>query len=600
VKIRVFLRSLTNNINDLIAQTFGQGGLLGPLRGPSTLAWLTRIWALVWITIQFSNYFFTYEESVQVLVRTILLTFYFYVIISLFGEIYLPKLFFSDWARTLRICFEIIVYSFFYFVSDDYRSEIYLLYLPALIVAIRYLDSGKALFGLTLTLICFHWVFTHLIRDQWTFEVLQSYIVRLFVLIGMGIFYSIYRYRTIITDVQKERSSLLNAFKAFNKGMYVIDQQMRLLFVNDTLMTKHGPYFVGQPCGSYFGCPESLCDFHPVDGEIIREEEVLQNFGSFLDQDGHPYKVEVFKSPLKSENGELVGIISFVNNLDDEEGAEIKLREYTRLVERRVEALTMERDKILSTVSDLGIQLTRPVAPQDIMKFVAEVAKDRLNAETAALFLLEDDRLVRKGISGLPDEWFSEENYPAGVGITWQVMIVRKGEKYGGPVRLSDVDNDPSVVQRHLLKYREKLQTRQVKHLLAVPINGWERTFGVLRVVNKLDEKGGLFQYGFSQEDENFLTSLASMASISIENQHAILLREATRRLQDIRTLLTVSEHITAARSLKELLQVIVKEACEAIPSAEKAIIHLIDYQHESLTLKATSGKSNNHQIYPP
>ncbi len=447
MKLRILLKNPTNYINDLIAQTFGQGGLLGPLRGPSTLTWLIRIWALFWTTIQFSNQWTNYGETVQLLARTILLVFFGYVILSLYGEIYLPKLLSSEWARTFRVCFEIAAYSIFYFISGDYHSEFYLLYLPPLIVAIRYLDLQRALFSLALALVSFHLLFTQLAPGQWTFTVWQSYIVRQSVLLGIGLFYSSYRYRTIIGDVQKERSSLLSAFKVFNKGMYVVDQQGRLLFVNEPLLAKHGPYYVGQPCTSYFGCPENLCDLRPVEGVNSRGNDAQKDDGLFSDQDGHPYQVEVFKCPLTSDNGEPLGNIAIVTDLANEKLAESRLGEYTRLIERRVEALAMERNRILTTITDLGPILAGTGELKNIMKIVSKVAKESLNAETAQLFLLEDNQLVRKTIDGFPDDWFVEESYPAGVGITWQAIAVREGEKYGRPVRVDDVENDPRVAE---------------------------------------------------------------------------------------------------------------------------------------------------------
>jgi len=117
--------------------------------------------------------------------------------------------------------------------------------------------------------------------------------------------------------------------------------------------------------------------------------------------------------------------------------------------EARVEQAE-ERQRWLDAMHDLSGRLAGQDNLDAIIHRVAELAKERLDSETASVFLMEGDRLCRQAIAGLPDDWLPDESYAPGEGLTGRVVQPPDGEKYGQPIRVNQVDQDPRVCQCRL------------------------------------------------------------------------------------------------------------------------------------------------------
>ena len=573
--------------------------LLETHRGLLTLIWFLRFAALLGLGAYFVTNRSLYSEQILSQVRIALLAFLAYVTAVGVVGVYQSEWFVLRKVKLAQVVIEIGLYSLFYYLTGDPRSEVYLLYLLPLFVAVRYLGIrwtlavlGMASIGLYVT-----------IRSTAaSFEVpstAQVYVYRELFMVAMTLFYALRRRPSVLEGVREEGSLLMSILRPFDDGVYVVDKERRLLFVNNVLQSRHGPYTLGQACFSYFMCKDQLCRWHPS-AEHIRDLEPDDQKGkvTFVDQDGHPYPVEISCRPLPDETGRIVGAITFVRDVSKQQQLKQQLAEQLQRFAKRVQALTSERTKWMDAYYEMGKRLAGFSDLQELMRFVVDEAKDRLDAETSALFLLESDRLIRKAIAGVESHWFAGESYGVGEGITGQAVVSKNGAKYGEPIRTNNVDENPLVIRLHLAKYRERLNTHEAKHLIAVPLNGQERSFGVLRVVNKLDHKGEFCTQGFQQDDEDFLVTIASMAAIAIEN--ARLLSQAMQRLREISALYSVGQRIAQTLNLPELLQVIVDEARQTIPSANKAIIHLIDSQRDMLVSKAVSPADDPASGLPP
>jgi GAF domain-containing protein len=109
-----------------------------------------------------------------------------------------------------------------------------------------------------------------------------------------------------------------------------------------------------------------------------------------------------------------------------------------------------------------------------------------------------------------------EEKYNPGEGMTGQ--IIQPGDNFAKPVRQNQVEDSPNKVQEYYDRYRNLLPSGVVHHLLAAPLIGQQGPFGMLRVLNKVDAIGSLLSEGFSEDDEDKLVVISSMAAIAIEN----------------------------------------------------------------------------------
>ncbi|MDY7039278.1 MAG: GAF domain-containing protein, partial [Chloroflexota bacterium] len=142
---------------------------------------------------------------------------------------------------------------------------------------------------------------------------------------------------------------------------------------------------------------------------------------------------------------------------------------------------------------------------EPLFQLVVDTTRERLNAEISSLFLLENGVLVRKAIAGVENEWFSKESYEVGEGLTGRALVSSDGGKYGTPILEKAVAESEVVVQSHLRHYQARLPSGKVEHLLAVPLNGRDGSFGVLRVVNRLQADGSLHPFGFERDDVDLL-----------------------------------------------------------------------------------------------
>ena len=541
-------------------------------RGLLTLIWFLRFGALLGLGIYFVTNQISYSEYTLFQIRMALLIFFAYVVVSGAVGTFRFEWFLSQKVKLAQVVIEVGLYSFFYYLTQEPQSEVYFLYFLPLFVAVRYLSTPWALVTLGLASISLYIALHNMAASFSDHSIVQIYVYRELFVVGMTLLYALRRRHSVIADFQEEKSQLISAFKPFTDGLYVMDKEARLLFANDTLQARHGPYAPGQSCSSYFMCKEQLCAWCPsIKNWGDPYADMQKQEGTFIDRDGHPYRVEVSCCPLPDEGGQAIGAIVLVRDLSKQKEAERQLEEELQRIERRAQALTSERTKWLETYNEMGKRLAGFGDPEELMQFVVNEAKDRLSAETSALFLLENNRLVRKAIAGVESDWFPEESYEVGEGITGQAMVPDHDAKYGEPVLRNDVDENPLVIQLHLARYKERLNTHEVKHLIAVPLNGQEKSFGVLRVVNKLDGKGQLCAQGFRQEDMDFLVTIASMVAIAIENTR--LLGEAMQRLQEISALYQASQVVTSSLDIEEVLSRIISLAGDVAGSDHTGVV---------------------------
>jgi GAF domain-containing protein len=547
--------------------------------GLLVLIWIFRFVALLLIELHIVLTMDEYSPETLAYINYTLLVFFVYVVfvgaVGLFNRIK----FISRKVKFLQVFIEITLYSLIYSLTQDPRSEIYLVLFLPLLVGVRYLDLKQLTTIIVYALLCLAYAISHQVIPLTSIDFLQIYLPRALFMIGMTSFYAWGRRPSFISDLQEEKSHLLSSLKSISEGMYIIDQQNRLLFVNDILQKKYGPYDQGMLVSSYFRTSLEACGlkFTPTNGKDIEPSFGSQQAKFIAQSGGAPEQVEIKFSPLPDEYGGTIGAIGFVHNIAQQKKVEEELLDKLRKTNRRLQTLSMEREKWLDTYATMKYKLTEPKSLDELLQFIVEATREKMNAETAALFLLEDNRLMRRAITGVDKDWLAEESYDAGQGITGKVIALKPGQKYGEPIKVNKVDLDPQVISHYLVEYQMKLDSKEVKHLIAVPLNGQQKTFGVLRVVNKLSPGGKLSKGGFDEDDKDFLTWISSFVAIAIENESARLLVENIQREDELRTLFNVSQRVNQSLDPQELFEIIVHEAMSTIPGADKAVIQIIE-----------------------
>jgi GAF domain-containing protein len=211
-----------------------------------------------------------------------------------------------------------------------------------------------------------------------------------------------------------------------------------------------------------------------------------------------------------------------------------------------------------------------------LFQLVVDTTRERLNAEISSIFLLEDGMLVRKAIAGVENEWFPEESYETGGGLTGRALVpsASDGGKYGAPILENEVDESTVVIQSHLARYQARLPSGRVRHLLAVPLNGRDGSCGVLRVVNHLQADGSLHPLGFRQDDVDLLSTIAGVVAVAVEN--ARLFADASQARDRIETLYNVTSQFSTELDLHSVMETILRLTIASV-GAEDGNIFVLD-----------------------
>jgi len=125
-----------------------------------------------------------------------------------------------------------------------------------------------------------------------------------------------------------------------------------------------------------------------------------------------------------------------------------------------------------------------------LLRASVQFLQEQTNSQTAALFLLsKDGMLQRKALIGIDkhgetisSDWFCEEQYLPGASFSGKAVTAKGKVRFGEPQWAANLQGD-DLDPKSFKKYKEKLGA--VSCAAAVPLNGSNRTFGVLEIVNK-------------------------------------------------------------------------------------------------------------------
>jgi hypothetical protein len=158
------------------------------------------------------------------------------------------------------------------------------------------------------------------------------------------------------------------------------------------------------------------------------------------------------------------------------------------------------------------------ISKKEIIQNALERVSIKLKAQTVALFLFsKDGSLERAGIFGkdcrgdtIEEGWYFDESYSIGESFTGKAAS-QYGRKYG-EILYTQKLSEAELKYESWTKYSEKLG--ELKCAIAVPLNGRNKTFGVLRVINKQDSSNPLF----SEDDVQWLVLLTNYIANTLSN----------------------------------------------------------------------------------
>jgi phosphoserine phosphatase RsbU/P len=177
--------------------------------------------------------------------------------------------------------------------------------------------------------------------------------------------------------------------------------------------------------------------------------------------------------------------------------------------------LAAEAPDLLSIVSQVGIALLPRTTLEDTLKMTIDLVFQAIPAERGFLFMKEGDEVNCKIARGAHDGAL-----PTASQVQLSRSITNKVLTDGASVLTSDAMHDPRFQSQH------SVVLSQIRSVMAVPLASGEEIFGMIYVDNPFDNR-------FREEDLKVLTTIASVASIKIENERLLEERFEKRRMEE-------------------------------------------------------------------
>lgn len=517
-----------------------------------------------------------HNEGVAHPARPLLLVLFLYLVASGAGGVYFSEAWLRWPVKLAQALVEIMLFSACIALLPAIEAPLSMLYALPLFSAIRFLPGG--LVGLVVGLAVGALVWATGVREAAptvgaAFSAALPDIGALLMVVLLVVFAG--RRSLRVGDFSDESDLLGAMFKRYEHGIFVVDANRQLQFVNDALRTRHGPLQPGTLCADYFSCSSPPCPGCAVAVEAPSTPAPPPYTTRFIDRNGQSYAVQAsgYRLPPDRDGG---GSLILVQDM----------RGIRHDLHDAVPTLFVDWLQMLSNLSQVSQDLASSGDYNQVLDLVVRQTQDWFQAESAAIFTMEDGRLVRQRVSGLTDEAFAE-SYAPGEGVTGLALLAPPGSRFGQSIRASALDDNPLVRREYLDAYRRRLRSGKLKHLLAVPLNGKDGTFGVLRVVNKLDARGQVREEGFSEGDEEYLKTIATMIARALE--HTRLLHASQDHLRKISLFYQIYHASAQSPSGEAVAQVIVEAVLGAIPAARKCEVRLIDEQRGTFSAHAVS-----------
>jgi len=237
---------------------------------------------------------------------------------------------------------------------------------------------------------------------------------------------------------------------------------------------------------------------------------------------------------------------------------------------RRQTQAQLERSaRQLTALSQMGLAVTSSLDQTIVLNRVLDEILNLLGVDSVAVLLLEGEQLVMAAVGGSGTVSFIGRQMPASAGVAGEVI------QTGRSVLIQD-----EAGQARLYRPLEQFTVYEAQSLLAAPLKLQGVVVGVIEVVHEAPQS-------FWQDDVQMLEAAASWAALAIGNarQHARL----ERRLQESEALSVISQALNETHDLDAILKMIVDSARQIIPQVERAVIHLLDEDAQTLRSAAYS-----------
>lgn len=202
----------------------------------------------------------------------------------------------------------------------------------------------------------------------------------------------------------------------------------------------------------------------------------------------------------------------------------------------------VRRAQEAAAIAEVGRDISATLQLDVVLNKIAAYAKNLLNSESSAVYLLDPSKQVLKAIAaqGAEAEHIMKFPLEIGRGILGSIALNKTGEI------VNNTEKDPRAI------VIAGTASNPHENIMGVPVMEKDQLTGLVVVWRS----GADNEYKLS--DLNFLESLAQQAATAIKN--ARLYDEAQRRLQEVETINRLSSSLRATQSQTEMCNILLDE----------------------------------------
>jgi GAF domain-containing protein len=215
---------------------------------------------------------------------------------------------------------------------------------------------------------------------------------------------------------------------------------------------------------------------------------------------------------------------------------------------------TVRRAQESAAIAVVGRDISSTLQLDVVLNRIASYAKDLLNSESSAVYLLDRTETTLNAIAaqGLDAEMILKDPLEMGAGILGSIALNKVGEI------VNDTNKDPRAI---IIKGTE---ANLHEHIMGVPVLEMDQLTGLVVVW-----RNGI-ENEYKPSDLDFLSNLAQQAAAAIKN--ARLYAEAQRRLREVETINRISSSMRETLSQTEMCNILLNETLNLLDASNGSV----------------------------
>ncbi len=268
----------------------------------------------------------------------------------------------------------------------------------------------------------------------------------------------------------------------------------------------------------------------------------------------------------------------------------MKIIQYDQLFQQNNEPVISLND--IKVLREFGNKVLQCASIEEVSVLLFDLVEYNIKVQVCSLFLfLKNKEIERVSIRGkdlqgvsIDNSWLNKngrcEYYELGVSFSGNVLKPEEGSVYGKPILSNDIKKEYHPL-KYCAEYEEKIGP--LRNGISVPLNGANRTFGTIEVINKIDGD-------FTQRDLCWLTIVGAHISSAISRLRKNKQEDVTKYLIN-----TLASNKNVGKRIDEIAQKIADLLVkEAITPYKLCTFRFIDNTGSGLMALAASSYSKS------